>query len=320
MTRLVAIAALLVFSGCSSALQTLPLTASPSAASLDLSDAVAQRPAGAGAAALATCAGLRFDPARVLLECDDDQQVYLIRYAAEPDAAVCRRLVGANLRGVALAPGPALALPARTEVFSATAEGPPGLPPRPAVAACAPAAGGGALLAITFGGDAGRVLPALAWGGLPAGLDGVATPDSVDVFGRALWVHPSCRLLEPRNLQCESDGQMSWSRFSSAAAAEAAAEAHAVRVLANASETFVDERVGCRFEGVPTVCRRIAAQVSFGALGNLLTAGQSRRLVIVVAAADVRGQHAQAECSFFDDQAAPGALATLCRESFDIDA
>jgi hypothetical protein len=302
---------LLALAGCSSPYRTLLLDASAGAAP--------GRPAGVTGAGLATCAGLRFDAARVLLECDDDQQVFLIRYAAEPDAAVCRRLVGANLPGVALAAGPALVLPAGSEVFAATAESPAGLPPRPAVAVCAPAAGGGALVALALGGDAGRVLPALAWDGLPAGLDGNSAPDSVDVFGRGLAVHPSCRLLEPRNLQCASDGQMSWSRFSSAAAATAAAEAHAARMLANASEVLADERVGCRFEGVETVCRRVVARVSFGALGNVLTTGQSNRLVGIVAAADVRGQHAQAECSFFDDQAAPGTLATLCRQAFEID-
>lgn len=302
MLRLTAAALLVALAGCTSALGTLPLTASPGEPE-----------------ALAACAGLRFDASRVLLECLDDQQVFLVRYAAPPTPETCRRLARAIAGGAALEPGPALALPAGSETFATTVRLSAGLPAAPAVVACSPVPDGGSLLALSILGDAARVLPALARDGLPPRLDGTATPDTVDLFGRGLAVDPSCRLLEPRNLQCSGDGQMSWTRFSTAERAAEARDQHTQRILDRATEVFSDERVPCRFEGVRTECRRVSARISFGTVGRLLAGGQSDRIVALSAAADVRGQHAQAECSFFDDQAAPGALATLCREAFEVD-
>ena len=303
----------LVLSGCSSALKTLPLDASTRPAAARPTDVIA------ATEALGACAGLRFDASRVLLECLDDQQVFLTRYAADPSPQTCRRLASASVGRAALAAGPVLALPPGSETFTTSLTLSKGLPAHPAVIACAPAPGQGTLLAISILGDAARVLSPLAWDGLPPGLDTPAQPDSVDLFGRTLAVHPSCQLLEPRNLQCASDGQMSWTRFSNASAAQEAVEAHGQRIRTNAAEVLSDERVGCRLEGVATECRRLVVRIPLGTVGRLLTRGQSDRLVGLLATADVRGQHAQVECSFFDDQAAPGTLATLCREAFEID-
>ena len=294
--------------------------------SLDPVEADSEHPARpadvpAATAALAGCAGVRLSESLVHLACADGQEVYASRYDADVEPGSCEGIASNWYQKADLAAGPALRLPAPSLTYRAAVRG--GAGPASAVVACSPAPQGG-LLFLTAAGVlrpdsafVSRALPAVAYDGVPAQVLSSRRPDSLDFFGRALLVHPSCELMGARNLACYQSGQMDWSEFGTLADAQAASARRVEGSVAAGATIVEDEAVGCVFEGVATSCRRVTYRMPISGVARLLTLGASNVLVAYYVAERVRDRNAQAVCSFYDDQAPPGGLAALCAEAFE---
>ena len=308
---------LLVLSGCSTGYSYLAL--SPAAPGAE--NPARPQDVPAATAVLTDCSGVQLDEALIHLACDDAQEVYAARYDAEIEPESCEGIASDVYRGANLVGGPDLRLPAPSLTYRADIEDPTGLGSVSAVVACSPAPQGGLLFLTAIGGlrlDNAfyeRALPAIAYDGVPASVVGSRRPDSLDFFGRALPVHPSCRLIGARNLSCYPSGQMDWSEFGSLADAQAALERRVQASVAAGATVLEDEALECTFEGVATSCRRVVYRMP---VSRILTLGASNVLIAYYVAEGVRERNAQAVCSFYDDQAPEGGLAALCAESFEL--
>ena len=304
--------------GCSAGYSYLPVK--PAEA---LAEAEAVRPRGLAPAAslLADCAGVQMSEHLIQVACDNAQEIYVARYDTEASAESCHRIATDVYRGASIAPGPTLRLPPGAIVhridFAMEGEA---MAPSPVVA-CMPAQRGG-LVFLTAQGPVRfdstfytEAIPAIAYDGVPEQIITSRTPDSVDFFGRALPVHSSCQLMGPRNLACYPSGQMSWSPFSSMEVAQVTQDRHIQHAVEGKAKVLQDETLPCTFEGVPAQCRRSVYRMP---VPRLLTFGASNVLVTYYVSAEVRGQQAQAVCSFYNDQAPEGELAALCAEVLDL--
>lgn len=311
------IAGLLTLTGCSTGYSYLALTPA---------EPVTENPARpqdipTATSALADCSGVQLNEALIHLACDDAQEVYAARYDAEVEPESCQGIASDVYRGSNLVGGPALQLPDPSLTYRADIEASTGMGAVSAVVSCSPAPQGGLLFLTAIGrlqldrAFYERALPAIAYDGVPASIVGSRRPDSLNFLGRALPVHPSCSLMGARNLSCYPSGQMDWSEFNSLADAQAASERRVQASVSAGATVLEDESVECEFEGVATSCRRVVFRLP---ISRILTLGASNVLIAYYVAEEVRGQNAQAVCSFYDDQAPEGGLAALCAESFEL--
>ena len=251
----------------------------------------------------------------VQFACPDAQEVHVVRVRGESGDDACRRFVAEMYRaderaGLSLAGG----LPAYANA-SGGSEG--GL-----VAACAPHPVRGMLVAMVGGAPLDtafvvRTLPAVLREPLPDRLAGPRRPDSLAFFGRWLPVDPVCKPRGVQNLSCFPYGQMDWQAYSSLERAEQALDARVHHTAAErGGKVLADETVACVFEGVVATCRQVTYRLP---VSKLLTLGRSNVLIANYVAQTVRGRHALAVCSYYDDQGSTTQPAPLCREAFVLD-
>ena len=273
------------------------------------------------AEALEGCDGVQRRSTEVEFACMDGQEIRVRRYEAGPDG--CRHLMRKTAGPALDAPLP-LGLPPASVALSG--QGVEGSLQAGVAAACVPQRGGEVLVVAMVGAPldsalVSRVLPALAYAPIPDSLVVTGQPDSLAFFGRALPVHASCRLVGARNLSCYPNGQMDWAEYSTHERAEVIVEQRiqALRLHGKVSE---EEDVACTFEGVATTCRRVVVEPRLNlfqrGLAWVFSAGQSLRLVVYLVAEEVRGRHAVAACSLYDDQMLSNGLTWLCMEAFSL--
>jgi hypothetical protein len=278
--------------------------------------------------ALEGCSGIQPHHQFVRFACQDDHLVYVARYRVEVEPKVCAAIAREVYPGATLRPGPDLPLPSPSIVFEVIGEDEE--EPEPdagVVVVCVPHRRSG-LSFITMMGvplDASvrdQVLPALAFRGVPDARVTSRQPGSLDLLGRPLAVHSSCRLNSPQNLSCYLGGQMDWMTYGSIWKARIALIKRMAAYRTARGRIVREEDVECVFEGVSTTCQRVilAAKPSLfmRLLGEIQEPGASWTLVIYHVAETVRGRPAVAVCSFYEDQAGSNGLAALCAESFEI--
>lgn len=269
--------------------------------------------------ALADCVGVQTAPYAIELSCLDATVINAIglNLSTAPLELVdsCDRVSKRVMEDVPLVEGPDLQLPHPSLTWRTAQDGSPAAE---TLVVCSPYREGG-LLYTTASAFAGALpeglVESIAWDGVPAPL--VTSPwiDDIPFLGRVLPRRGGCRLLGAQNLSCAPNGQMSWERYSSVERAQASEDRKVAELTARGAEVQSDERVPCTFEGEITECRRVVARAP---ISKLLTLGASNVLVAYYATGEVRGQAAQAVCSFYEDQAPEGGLAYLCREAFTI--
>lgn len=142
-------------------------------------------------------------------------------------------------------------------------------------------------------------------------------PATVDFAGRALRLHSSCHRKGVQHLKCLEAGQMDWQTPASLIAAKAVLKRRRAETLrgANAAGGQLSKRTfPCQLDGVTTSCVRT--------VNNLLPAPwrwfDDRPLIVLSAAAEVRGRPVLAVCSFWRWQAPRDGIAALCAEVFSL--
>lgn len=263
----------------------------------------APRPTGleSAEALLRDCVGVLMAPYFVRFGCPNGQEVLAVGFEEQPGTEGCKRVLGdADVK-----PGPDWALPAGALAF----EG----PRRTTI--CAPAPSDGLVLYTVSAikapnpGFGAKVLPALAFDGVPAGRLMSRQPETLDVFGRPIRVPRWCRLMGPRNLACGNDGQVSWTVHDSIEGAQQHQDDQLERTIESGSKVLARSTVDCTFEGMPTQCEWLKYRLPLPFPNSMW---EPDVLIAWYATSTVRGVNVQLVCSYFADTVPKGQISRLC--------
>ena len=136
---------------------------------------------------------------------------------------------------------------------------------------------------------------------IPANVFQPSRMDSINFAGRYIYLGGPCHWMSVNNLQCPTNGQMSWSSFPTLGQAQKDIDDHFEFLKrSNKGQIISDEQVDVLFEGQETKARKIVFDFK-GVTSVLVGMSGGKVLTIFMAAAPIRGRFVSAVMSHWNN-------------------